>query len=262
MPSTAAYVYCIVKSERRPSLARAPRGLPGATAPEALPVSAGLWLIVADVPLAQYGAEPLAASLRDLDWVSRVAVAHESVVERVSRLRTATTVPMKLFTMFSSRDRAVADVRSRRRDLAGVIKRIAGAEEWGVRVAREPVAARPEAAEPARRGSGAAFLAAKKQARDSAREAVRLAAEAAEGCFDTLTGLARASSRRDDAPAGAVAPPLLDAAFLVPRTRRARFRTAARAAAGECRRAGASMTLTGPWAAYSFVQAPGPAPED
>lgn len=255
MASTAAYVYCLVSAQKRPSLARVPRGLPGATVPAALEVSPGLWVVMADAPLAVYGEEPLTASLRDLDWVSAVAVAHESVVEHFSRIRGATTVPMKLFTMFSSRDRALADVRGRRRELAGVIKRIAGAEEWGVRVALEPNA--PGPVKPAGGGSGAAFLAAKKQARDTARETVRLAAGAADDCFDALRHLARASTRRDDAPAGATTPPLLEAAFLVPHAGRMKFRAAARLAAAACRRRGASMTLTGPWPPYSFIQAPG-----
>jgi hypothetical protein len=255
MSSIAAYVYCLVKAKSRPSLAKAPRGLPGATAPEAVQVSTGLWLIVADVPLSVYGPGPLADSLGNLEWVSEVAVAHESVVEFFSRVRAATTVPMKLFTMFSSRERAIADVRSRRRELAGIIKRIADAEEWGVRVAFEPVPARGGTAAPGGSSGGAAFLAAKRDARDRALKAIQHASDTAEESFEALCGVARDFRRRDDPPAGASSPPILDATFLVSHGERARFKAAARTAAAECRRAGATMILTGPWPAYSFVQA-------
>ena len=54
--------------------------------------------------------EHLEARLRDLDWVSEIALAHEAVVEHFARARGAVVVPMKLFTMFSSMDKAIADV--------------------------------------------------------------------------------------------------------------------------------------------------------
>jgi hypothetical protein len=51
-----------------------------------------------------------------------------------------------------------------------------------------------------------------------------------------------------------VSPPLLDAAFLVPAGRRARFTSMARRLAGGSAKTGAQMTLTGPWPAYNFIQ--------
>ena len=56
-------------------------------------------------------------------------------------------------------------------------------------------------------------------------------------------------------PAGAMLPPLLDAAFLVPSSSRARFRSAARRAAAQCHRADIGFVLTGPWPPYHFVAA-------
>lgn len=257
MGATAVYVYCLVKAAFRPSGRGAPEGLPRATRPEALQVSPGLWAIAADVPLDRYGSAPLTEALRDLDWVSGVAVAHDAVVDYFSRRRGATTLPMKMFTMFSARDRAVADLRARRGELTAIFKRIDRAEEWGVRVSLEPRSVSARTGRPAA-SSGAAFLTARKQARDEIREAAFAAAEAAEASFAALDAVARASSRREDVPAGATSPPLLDAAFLVPTARRARFKAAARASAAECERAGARMTLTGPWPAYSFARAAEP----
>jgi len=254
MPSSVTYVYCIVHAAVAPKTSRAPHGLPGSTRPSVLPAGRSLWIVVAEVPLDRYGPAPLEASLRDMQWVADVAVAHEAVVEHFSRQAKTTVIPMKLFTMFSTTERAVEGTRSRRRDLDPVLKRIAGCEEWGVRIARTvPVATRKAAAE--RASSGAAFLAAKKQARDDAREAVRAAGALAEGAFEALAAIARDARRRDDAPEGAAAPPLLDAAFLVPAARRARFRSAARRLAAGSAKAGAQLTLTGPWPAYNFVQA-------
>lgn len=249
----ALYLYCILRSVRKPAVAQAPQGLPGAGPPELLRLAGSMWLVVADVPLDTYGSGPLEKHLADLDWVGRVAVAHEEVVEHFARESGVTLIPMKLFTMFSSRERAVADVGARKATLTRMMRRVAGAQEWGIRVTQSDEA-RPST--PSARpvvSSGAAFLAARKQARDSARNAKLMAAESAIQAYERLAKLARESRIRRDAPASAATPPLLDAAFLVPAARRATFTQAAEREAAECEKAGARMTLTGPWPAYNFV---------
>ena len=256
MPSTATYLYGLVASAAVPSLARVPAGVPGATRPVIVPVARSLRLVVAEVPLETYGPGALEQGLRDLQWVGAVAVAHESVVEYFARRRAATVVPMKLFTMFSTVERALADVARRRREIDAVLAGIRGCAEWGVRVTLPPPKSAAARSGP-RATSGAAFLAAKKQARDESREAVMAAAEAAEDAFEILAAIARGARRRGGGePEGAVRPPLLDAAFLVPAgAALGRFKRAATRAAQRCARTGARMTLTGPWPAYNFVQA-------
>ena len=250
---TATYLYCIVKSATKPSTARCPEGLPGAQRPQVTAVGGSLWLIVAQVPLAIYGPDHLERGLADMDWVGRVALAHESVVEHFARRADATVIPMKLFTMFSSVERAVADIAARKPSIAAAMRRIAGAEEWGVRILRAPVAP-PRTTPGTRAASGAAFLAAKKKAKDEAKLSRVAAAEAAADVFDELVTIARDARRRDDAPAAGATPPLLDAAFLVPATSRSRFKSAASRAAARCAGNGAQMTVSGPWPAYNFVQ--------
>lgn len=253
---TAIYVYCLLRSATRPTLARVPPGLPQAAAPELLRLGGPLWMVVAEVPLQTYGAGHLDAHLADLEWVGRVAIAHEQVVEHFSRRPSTPVVPMKLFTLFSSRERAIEDVAARRASILRLMRRIAGAQEWGMRVTRvqtgtrDPGGVRPSA------GSGAAFLAGKKAARDSTRHARETAAASALRAYERLSKLARESRLRQDAPASTATPPLLDAAFLVPASKRDRFTQAARREAAACAKAGAQMTLTGPWPAYNFVHEP------
>ena len=249
---TAIYLYCIVRSAKKPSLARVPAGLPDASAPELLRLAGSLWLVCAEVPLRTYGAQHLDEHLADFEWVGRVALAHEQVVEHFSRRPSTTVVPMKLFSMFSTRERALEDVAARRSTILGLMRRIAGAQEWGIRVTGQPVASRDRrSADPG--GSGAAFLAGKKEARDSAKYARAAATDSAMQAFQRLSKLARESRLRQDAPPSAATPPLLDAAFLVATTKRAGFTQAARREAAACAKAGARMTLTGPWPAYNFV---------
>ena len=250
--SAATYLYAIVKASRRPPAAGAPPGLPGASAPHLLRATPSLWLVVADVPLSAYGPGPLESALTDLDWVGQIALAHEQVVEHFGRLRAMTLIPMKLFTMFSTPERAVAEIAARWRDVGRVMRHVAEAEEWGVRVVRRG-ADRATSAEPARPASGTAFLAARKQARDSRRSADQQTAAAVAEAFVALASIAKDAVRREDPPPGGAAPPLLDAAFLVPVRDRRSFNAAARRHAVSCAKASAQLTLTGPWPPYNFV---------
>lgn len=250
---TAIYLYCIIRAAKRPSLARVPAGLPGATAPELLHLAGPLWLVVGDVPLQTYGDGHLDEHLADLEWVGRVALAHEEVVEHFSRKPSTTVIPMKLFTMFSTRERAVEDVAGRRAAILGLMRKISGAQEWGIRVTHLPDGTSGRRRAPRAVASGAAFLEGKKAARDAAKYAKAAAAESALQAYQRLAKLARESRLRRDAPASAATPPLLDAAFLVPDAKRGRFTQAARREAVACAKAGAQMTVTGPWPAYNFV---------
>lgn len=248
--NTALYVYCIVRSAKRPPLARVPAGLPGAARPAIYALARSLWLAVADVPLDLYGPSRLEPRLRDLDWVARAAVAHESVVEHFSKRRGAAVIPMKLFTLFSSLDRAVADVSARRAAIDRTMGRIAGAEEWGVRIFRQPQAPSDAMRRPI---SGADFLRARRDARDVAASLRTAAADAADRAFDRLRRAAREARVRDARKEPGANPPMLDAAFLVAVSGRARFRAEAKRQAAALAAAGAELSLTGPWPAYNFV---------
>jgi hypothetical protein len=258
MADAAIYVYCVVRAVSFGARARGRDGLPGATRPLVLDLGRGLWAVASEVPLSKYGPAKIEAGLRNLEWVAEVAVAHEAVVEHFGMRRGATVVPLKLFTMFSSEQRAIADLRASRPALIAALKRVRGCDEWGVRLvrARRKSLAKMRTSSAAAR-SGAAFLTAKKQARDRANDAVRQVSAAVEAAYHLLVPLARDSRRRTDFPESALAPPLLDAAFLVPASRKASFRAAAKRAATACRAAGVELTLSGPWPAYNFVQAPG-----
>ena len=250
--AVASYVYCVIRSARKPSAARVPAGLPGGSRPIVVPLGRSLWIALSEVPLERYGSDRLEVALRDLEWVAEIAVAHEAVVEHFAGLRDTAVVPMKLFTMFSTDTRAVDEMNARRREIAAVFSRIAGCEEWGVRVTRRASAT---ALKPARVRSGTAFLEDRRRLRDEARAASGKATDAAAAAYELLLPLAKDERRRNDSPSGAL-PPLLDAAFLVRARGRAKFRAAARRAARACDEAGAEMTITGPWPAYNFVAQP------
>ena len=257
---TAVYLYCLVSSRKRPSLVRVPRGLPNATPPRVLDAGGSLWLVVADVPLEEYGERAIARHLKDLEWVTTRAIAHESVVERFAGADAV--VPSKLFTMFRTDDRAVGYVVGARKRLDGVVASVAGSLEWGVRIgASSPPAglgAAPErgrGSRPATKAStGAEFLKRKRALRSAERTAHERRVRAAHDTLATLSTFARGVVTRPPAvPSPGL---LLDAAFLVPRRNTERFRSAVAKARDRLHRVRATVTLTGPWPPYHFIADP------
>jgi hypothetical protein len=256
---TGTYVYCVVAAPRAPRLStvsRVPAGLPGAGRVRLLDLERGLYLVVADVPLARYGEAAIHRGLSDLEWVSRAAVAHEVVVE--SFIDATAVLPMKLLTIFNSDERALEHIRADRSRIDALVKRVANHYEWGVRVVLDRTRA-AEAAVPARTraagASGVAYLSRKKAQRDASTELAERAREAVAALYDRLSAQSRVARRRaaTELPAHG-GPPLLDAAFLVPRSRSKTFRALAAREARALARHGYGLTLTGPWPPYTFVQ--------
>jgi hypothetical protein len=214
-----------------------------------------LFIAVADVPIDRYGQSAINASLSKLDWVSRVAVAHEAVVE--SFAAAIAVLPMKLFTIFTSDDRAMEHVRGQRARIAGLVKRVAHHQEWGIRVAldRTRAAAALSKKAPVKGATGSLYLAGKKARLDASRELASRARETAAGLFDRLSAVSGDAKRRTASELPAEGGPLLlDAAFLVPRAREAAFRKTAAREAKAISRHGYDLTITGPWPPYTFVQ--------
>jgi Gas vesicle synthesis protein GvpL/GvpF len=252
-PGHATYLYCLLHRAEPPRLASMPRGLAGMARPRALRITSRLYLIVADAPLGRYGAAAINGRLHDLDWVSACALAHEAVVEHAASLGTA--VPMKLFTLFSSEDRALRHMRGRRRALAAVIRRIAGRQEWGVRVRADVKAATNGQGRVTRRAvSGTQFLLRKQ--RDAAARR-RRATPASAPVRRALGALGRdadgAKRRAIPAAASRVSGLVADVVYLVPTRGRARFLHAVTQARRALARQGYDLALTGPWPPYHFI---------
>jgi hypothetical protein len=256
-PPLGTYVYCLVSSPRRPALARVPRGHAGMGRIRLIDVSRGLWLVAADAPLDRFGEDAINRGLADLEWVSRAAMAHEAVVGAF--IGAAAVVPMKLFTIFSSDARALEHIARERPRIDGVLKRVANHLEWGVRVVldRTKTAAPPEgrARDVPRVSSGAAFLTRKKARRDAVVELADRSRAVVADFYDHLSTQARIARRRSASEMPVQGGPLLlDAAFLVPKTRTAAFAKLAARQARDLDRQGYRVTITGPWPPYSFIQ--------
>lgn len=256
--SVATYLYCLVRDGQEPSLTGAPPGLPGLAPPRTLAVDPGLWLVLADAPLPDYGSAALQERLSDLSWVSDCALAHEAVIEHFAGA--GAVLPMKLFTLFSSDDRALAHVRERRERLDRVLDRVAGRVEWGVRVhldearAKEVVAAEARGGD-GRAGAGASFLLRKKLEKDASRElAVRLGQEMDDAFAELAAVAAEAVRRQPAASPESGGRLLLDGAFLVEAGRADEFEAAVERCASRLASRACDVTLTGPWPPYHFIE--------
>lgn len=253
--SSATYLYCVVRAPGSLPLAGAPASLPGCGPVRALDLGNGLWLIASDAPLPAYGGEEIERRLQDLSWVSERALAHEAVVEHFSR--TGTAVPLKLFTLFASDERALAHIRGDRERLERVLLRIEGCVEWGVRIHFDEARARELLAAEARtggdgHGTGTSFLLRKKVEKDASRTLLARLRSGADAAFDELSRPAAGAVRRN--PAGPDGDRLLlDAAFLVRQARAAEFEAAVERCAARLGIQGCEHTLTGPWPPYNFV---------
>ena len=260
--ATATYAYCVVANATRPRPKRKVARLPGMGPVRLLDVDRGLYLAVADAPLDRYGEAAINRGLGDLDWVSRAAIAHEAVVE--SFIGEAAVLPMKLFTIFTSDERALTHVRGERQRILAVSKRVANQHEWGVRVildraravrARTPKGAAGRSTSASALPSGIAYLTRKKAQRDANAELAEHARETVAALFDRLAARSSAAKRKagGELPVQ-TGPLLLDAAFLVPRSRAKSFQSLMAREAKSLGRHGYGVTLTGPWPPYSFVQ--------
>jgi hypothetical protein len=268
MSKKATYVYCVIAAARRPRLSRKSRGLAAMGAVRLLDVEPGLYVAVADAPLSRYGEAAINRGLGDLEWVSRAAVAHESVIE--SFIGETAVLPMKLFTIFRSDARVLEHMASQRTRIAALVKRVANHQEWGVRLMLDRSGAEGAPARGSNRtlatssgssrrpgavGPGVSFLQQKRAQRDATVELASRARHTVAKLYDRLAARSRLAKRR---PASELPPQggplLLDAAFLVPRARAASFKALTARQARTLSRQGYGMTVSGPWPPYTFVQ--------
>lgn len=261
MIDTLTYVYCLVRSTRSPSLRGVSTAMPGAKQVRTLPAGAGVWAIVSSVPARDFDEAALAAGLQNLDWVGRRAMAHEAVVEQF--LTAAAVLPMQLFTLFTSDDRALEHISRDRKRIDRILTRIERQLEWGLRLSFDEKAAR-EAVEKKHGGSrraekvgGAAYLARKRDLFDVTRVQLAEARASADRLFRAMSKEATDARRRTAMEQGTPGSRLvLDAAFLVPVRRAGAFRKALRQHARTLTGTAVVVSLTGPWPPYNFINGP------
>jgi hypothetical protein len=187
--------------------------------------------------------QDLERNRENLEWLALHGVRHQQVVGELAGQMAV--VPARFGTIFSAETALVEDVLRRKAALHKVFTRIAGGEEWGVKVFAERKAA---AAPPASVKTGREYL----QLKASRMQ------QRPERNDDELHEFAAAleAVATGSAPSGKVSgvqPSLLwQATFLVPRAQRKRWNQVLRrfVERWEGRR---RIEVNGPWPPYSFV---------
>lgn len=266
MTPPLTYVYCLVRSSKAPAVGAVPAAMPGAKGVRVLKAAPDTWAIVSSVPAREYDEAMLATGLQNIDWVGRRAMAHETVVEHF--LTAPAVLPLQLFTLFTSDERALEYVAQEWRRIDRILTRFDRQLEWGLRLSFDERAAR-QAVEDNHRSrrtrragaaeSGAAYLARKRDLFDVTRVQLTAARTAADRLYRAMSREAtEARRRRSTEQATPGSRLLLDAAFLVPARAASAFRSALRQQARRLSGSGLVVSLTGPWPPYNFVDPPRP----
>jgi hypothetical protein len=244
------YVYAAVSGDVPDGALSGLTPMPGGGPVRSLHVDEDLTLVVSDVPEDRFNEAAIEQRLRDLDWVSAAGVAHHAVIEALAESQVL--LPFRLFTIFSSDDKAIATINAARAPIRNAFDRVRGRQEWVLRIGR-PDPARAEGAQAAAAGratSGTGFLQAKADARRAEADRAARVSRGVSDVFDALKPLASAASSR---PVQAGEGVLLDAAFLIDAGRLDEFRGTLQQAAAGLLRDGCPISFTGPWPPYSFA---------
>ncbi|MGK5533781.1 GvpL/GvpF family gas vesicle protein [Streptomyces sp. URMC 129] len=249
------YVYAVTRGGAGPL----PEGLRGVRDTEPATVAeAGLAAVVSRVPARDFGEEPLREHLEDLAWLERTARAHQRVVDGLATA--GGVLPLRLATVCRDETGVRRLLTVHRERFAAALDRLAGRVEWGVKVYADPAAAAPPApaAPAARPASGRDYLRQRGRLRLAEDAARREAEEAVRSVHDALAGAAegaRLHPPQDARLSGEHGQNLLNGAYLVRREDGRAFCALAGELAG--RLSGFRLSLTGPWAPYSFAEAAG-----
>lgn len=241
------YVFCLFESASPTQLAGVPDGPRGLGPVRVLRIDGRLWAAVADAPAGRFSEAAIRAALLSVEQVGTAALAHEAVVRFFFRRRAV--IPLKMYTIYASDDRVVADLRLQAARLVRLLGRLAGRQEWGVTLAagRTPRSAK----EPAVPTSGREYLQARRRAISNAtRRSPSDAAGALMRALSPGTVEQRLVDREPESGGPAVA-----AAFLVDRARLPAWRKRMAGLRARLAPDGWKVSVTGPWPAYSFIGA-------
>ncbi|MEU6793525.1 GvpL/GvpF family gas vesicle protein [Nonomuraea wenchangensis] len=250
MNDTGTYLYAVARDE-----VACPPGV--ADADVRTIVRGGLVAYVSSVPMERFAEEPLRRSLEDMDWLAGTARAHHRVVDAVAAA--TPTAPVRLVTVYDG-DEQVSDLLERRScDFAEVLEQVTGRREWGVKAFADPASDEQPDEQPDKRPGcekpgkpGTAYLQRRRanlRGREQNRRQALARAEHIHAALATVAVASRRHRPQDPRLSGRTDWMLLNGAYLVDEGRVAEFA----ALAGELGGGGVAVTVTGPWAPYSFT---------
>jgi Gas vesicle synthesis protein GvpL/GvpF len=213
----------------------------------------GLQAVVCDVDLGEFGEEPVRHNLEQLEWVEKVARAHDAVVRAIADR--ATVAPLRLVTVCLDDDSVIKRLQQWEAPLRAALERVKDCREWSVKAYQADIATSSTGTDegPAR-VSGTAYLQRKREQSSQRQLREVQAAETAQALHVALAGRSRASrllTPQDPQLTGRRDPMILNGAYLLPHADEDRFRSVVDDL--QSRYPDVMLEIAGPWAPYSFA---------
>ena len=250
MADSVVYLYAVtdVAPAEEPADEHALAGVDGV--PVRRVVSGDLAAVVSSVDPTRFSEEALRRSLEDLQWLERIARAHNAVVTAVAR--SGPVAPVRLATVYLDDENVRRLLDERASEFTAALDRIRGRAEWGVKgfAVRAKGDTSSQATEESKPGT--AYLMRRRAERDRAARGLQDAAEAAEAAHRAMSAVAVASRRyqsQDPRLSGRREEMVLNVAYLVDEVGADVLRRLVEEHPEENLR----LELTGPWAPYSFA---------
>jgi hypothetical protein len=257
--SLGTYVYGVVWTNDA-SFAEELSGL-DADGPVTTVIDGPLAAVVSRVPLVEFEADELRSHLSDIDWVERVARAHEAVLDDLCA-RTV-VVPMRMCTVYRSDVNLRAMLQREAVNLRSALEFLDGKLEWGLKVLApgesdtRPAPDAGAAADDARSASsGADYLARRRARRDEQAELEALQADAAAEIHEALAEVSHDGLlnpiQTSELP-GRQGRLVMNGVYLVEREATEAFHDEVEELEQRFASLGLELLRTGPWPPYNFV---------
>lgn len=192
-------------------------------------------------------ADELTEHMENLDWLASAGLRHQRVVSAISERGIA--LPARFGTVFLGKASMAQHVRDRKRALDKSFERVAGSEEWGIKVFRI-ANSKPNTAQITVPASGVEYL--KRKAESRAVSTTGQTDEEVRTLAVKLSSLAVASSPGGKASVGQ--PGLLwHGSFLIRRKDRKKLEELLKKFATRWQHT-RRIDWSGPWPPYSFVE--------
>ena len=223
----------------------------------------GVAAVVSRVDARLYGSERVEQKLQDLGWVAEQGVSHERVVAWfVDR---AQILPASLFTLYSSVDALQKSAALQHETIAFELNRLNHQREWDLKVAYDASLLGRHAArysdtlrqmddEIASAAPGRRYLLERKRGELTKKEVSRIARDQAQQIVDSLRPFSTELRTLPIPQSAEDLPVIVHAALLVHRDREAAVVRLIEKARKEIDAVGFSISFSGPWAPYRFVQ--------
>jgi gas vesicle protein GvpL/GvpF len=223
----------------------------------------GIQAVISQVDTNEYDSQRIESRMQDLGWVAEQGVAHERVVAWfVDRTQ---ILPASLFTLYSSLPALRRSTEAQIDALRGELVRLDGLREWDLKVSYDAdtlsrqlgeysEAVRNLDTEIAAATPGKRYLLERKRGELIRRELVRVARARAQSILDELRPLSSAVRTLPIPQTTEQLPVLLHAALLVHREKENDLVGYVERARNSVEHSGMSLSFSGPWAPYRFVQ--------